>query len=108
FTSEGNRSSEIGSHDRPGGIEDLIVEELNLVLAEQMRTDLLEPLCGDKFARQLLLIEQVIRVPGEAIKDRYESTVFCVESARLFVRNDPNHSGRFFAQMKWDQQHFRD
>src|SRR5215475_8775602 len=50
---------------RPSGIEDAIVEELNLVFAEQMRTDLLEPLRGDQFARQPLLIVQVIAIPAK-------------------------------------------
>src|SRR5262245_4560244 len=34
--------------------------------------------------------------------------VLRVESARLVVRNDPDHSDGFAAQTKWDQQRFRD
>ena len=101
-------AGEIGSHDRPSGIEDAIVEELNLVFAEQMRTDLLEPLRGDQFVRQPLLIVQVIRDPGKAREALYESTALCIESARRVEQNDPDHSDRFSTQMKWDQQRFGD
>src|SRR5262249_9602273 len=101
-------AGKVRAHDRHGRIEKLLVEDIDLAFAEEMRADLLEPLRGGKLARQALLIEEAVGVGREPAEACQEALILSLEAQRVVVRYGPDRADRLAAEVKRNQQGLND